>query len=64
MLILQKLMALTNQWIYYCLSVLMVHLMIVCHNLDYKKQKPNAKIKAIKGNAEKVDLHLHFLKSR
>ncbi len=30
----------------------MVHLMIVCHTWIIKKQKPNAKIKAIKGNAE------------
>ncbi len=33
--------------------------------LDYKKQKPNAKIKAIKKvMLNKVDLHLHFLKKQ
>ena len=41
----------------------MVHLMIVCHTWIIKT-KPNAKIKAIKGNAEQSRSHLHFLKSR
>ena len=62
-LILQKLMALTNQWIYYCLSVLMVHLMIVCHTWIIKT-KPNAKIKAIKGNAEQSRSAFAFSKKQ
>ncbi len=40
----------------------MVHLMTVCHTSDYKKQKPNAKIKAIKGNAEQSKSAFAFSK--
>ena len=30
--------------------------------LDYRKQKPNAKIKAIKGHESKINQHLHSLR--
>lgn len=59
-----KLMALTNQWIYYCLSVLMVHLMIVCHTWIIKNKNLMLRSKQSKVMLNKVDLHLHFLKKQ
>ncbi|WRN74788.1 hypothetical protein UM590_13190 [Staphylococcus aureus] len=62
MLILQKLMALTNQ-----MDLLLSKRVDGTFNdslsyLDYKKQKPNAKIKAIKGNAEQSKSAFAFSK--
>lgn len=49
---------------YYCLSVLMVHLMIVCHTWIIKNKNLMLRSKQSKVMLNKVDLHLHFLKKQ